>query len=213
MKLRALLIFLVFAVEHAHAGSAVEDFLNTLFSRSHQYVALGKILAAPPPGDTSVLYGQILRALQSPSLLEAARQRVAKQHPEATPGAVEIKVMRSNGSSIIRVAVVGDQMKYTRMILDALMDVWLDQEQAEMMASSRDCLAKLLHELADAENACMTAEEKRAARKPGTDAGEFEKAKARFEAARERLEKYDFNAELVSWNAVLERPMAAIPTR
>jgi hypothetical protein len=216
MKARLLAALFVLTSFQAHAGNAVEDFIKGLFARPRQYVALGKIMAAPPAEGAARYYATQLGTLQSPELLAAARARVAKAHPEVPAGSIEIRSMRSEGSMLLRVAGIGDGQIYTRLVLDALMDE-LMARQAAQAAGAKDSLMALLKELSVTEKECLAIQDKLAVAKVPEETAklrqDFDQAKARYEDVKGRFEKQDTFRELDQQMLIIERPVVAILTR
>lgn len=103
-----------------------------------EYLAVGKIVAGPRinlnetrndviqqatlPAD---FYGTQIEILTGGELRRRALDRVRSLHPEIKEIDVEIKVTQTRGSSILNVAGIGKEPKYTRLFLDALLDEYM----------------------------------------------------------------------------------------
>ena len=80
-----------------------------------------------PRGDaeTAHFYRTVIKTFESPALFRQARERVNALHPELEKSDVEIRAVRTNGSSIFNILATGNEPKYTKIFLDALVDEFL----------------------------------------------------------------------------------------
>ncbi len=101
--------------------------------KATEFIALGKLvigLQVTPSGkDTGVVqnmmpqdfYGTQIEIIESGELRRRALERVRGEHPELKEIDVEIRVTQTKGSSILNVAAVGEEPKFTRVFLDSLL--------------------------------------------------------------------------------------------
>jgi hypothetical protein len=138
MKRRSFLFVLLSTCWIPFSLAVVAVILQSLqiTGKKTQYYALGRIVAGqispslPNQGDGEVgelsktpdFYGTQMELLESGAIRVRALERMRKVHPDQTEIDVQIRVSRTNGSSILNVAAVGEEPKYTRQFLDALLD-------------------------------------------------------------------------------------------
>lgn len=70
-------------------------------------------------------YGTQMEILESGELRRRALERVRSLHPELKEIDVEIRVTQTKGSSILNVAAVGAEAKYTRVYLEGILDEYI----------------------------------------------------------------------------------------
>ena len=92
-----------------------------------QYIALGKIVESQlhvAIGSTAEteFFNQQIQILKSDELKVRTLKRVHGLHPEIEASKVKIAVTRAEGSFILKVAAIGEDQKYVRWYLDALLD-------------------------------------------------------------------------------------------
>lgn len=113
--------------------------------KATEYIALGKLVVGiqiNPSGKDAVVqnmmpqdfYGTQIEIIESGELRRRALERVRGEHPELTEKEVEIRVTQTKGSSILNVAGVGEEPKFTRIFLDSLL--------VEFIAFRRDMINK-----------------------------------------------------------------------
>lgn len=129
--------------------------------KATQYIALGKVVAGikvDPQGNgpDGVLnmqmalqdfYGTQIEILESGELKKRALERVRGLHPELKEVPVDIKVTQTKGSSILKIAAVGDEQKYTRVYLDALLDDYMAFRQEMIEKSVGTAINKVIEEV------------------------------------------------------------------
>ena len=105
--------------------------------KATEYYALGRVLAGlkvsvqngTGSGNEVIsntqaqdFYGTQIEILESGALRARALERVRSLHPELKEIDIEVRVNQTKGSAILNVAAVGEEPKYTRLYLDALLD-------------------------------------------------------------------------------------------
>lgn len=90
-------------------------------------VANGELQWQEQLGD---FYGTIIETIESAEMLRKARERVHALHPELKDHDVDIRVAQTKGSAIFNILATGDDPKYTRIYLDALLDEFISFRQA-----------------------------------------------------------------------------------
>ncbi|HEY1051279.1 MAG TPA: M56 family metallopeptidase [Prosthecobacter sp.] len=75
-------------------------------------------------------YGTIIETLESSEMKRRALERVKALQPKLETGDVEIRVAQSKGSGIFSVLATGEDAKFTRVFLDALLDEHLAFRQS-----------------------------------------------------------------------------------
>lgn len=108
-------------------------------SKPQEFRSLAKLVA----GGTLVLndgpnwieqrqdfYGTIIETLESAEMNRRALERVRALNPDIREVDVEIRVVQTKGSAIFNVLATGQEPKYTRVFLDALLDEFIAFRQA-----------------------------------------------------------------------------------
>jgi hypothetical protein len=98
-----------------------------------EYVALGKVVAGQKSGvdrflihiSSAEFYGTEMEIIMSGELRRRALERVRSLHPELKEINVRVRVFQTKGSSILNVMATGEEAKYTRIYLDALLDEYI----------------------------------------------------------------------------------------
>lgn len=134
--------------------------------KSTQYIALAKIAAGirvdaqgGPNGvidqqmATAEFYGTQIEILESGGLQERALERVRGVHPELKEVPVTIRVTQTKGSSILKIAALGEDQKYTRVYLDALLDAYLALRQEMVEKQVGTAMNKVIEEVLSHEKA------------------------------------------------------------
>ena len=130
--------------------------------KATQYIALGKVVAGvkvSPGGDNqsdsivnteiarSDFYGTQIEILESGELKRRALERVRGLHPELKEVPVDIRVTQTKGSSILKIAALGDEQKYTRVYLDALLDDYMAFRQEMVEKQVGNAMNKVIEEV------------------------------------------------------------------
>lgn len=100
------------------------------FSSLAKLVAGGRVVGAQQGAGSYLeyltdFYGTIIETIESSEMRRRALERVAALNPDLKESEVEIRVLQNRGSAIFNVAAVGDDQKYTRVYLDALLDEFM----------------------------------------------------------------------------------------
>jgi len=129
--------------------------------KATEYVALGKIVAglkvsAGKEGAGSDVvsnlmqaefYGTQIEILEGGELRRRALERVRSLHPELKEIDVEVRVTQTKGSSILNVAAVGEEAKYTRVYLDSLLDEYIAFRKEMIDKSVGTAMNKVIEEV------------------------------------------------------------------
>jgi hypothetical protein len=113
------------------------------------YVALGKIVVTPPlplasltPADVKEVNAEVyqtqIEILESRELGKRALERVRGLHPELKEIEVNIRATHHLDSSLVKVAALGREHKYTRVYLDALLDEYMAFREAVKAKGGND---------------------------------------------------------------------------
>jgi hypothetical protein len=97
-----------------------------------------------PEGD---VYGTQIEILESGELRRRALERVRSMNPELREIEVEIRVTQTKGSSILNVAAMGEDGKYTRIFLSALLDEYVAFRQELIEKSLGTAMNKIIEEV------------------------------------------------------------------
>jgi len=132
----------------------------SISTKTTEYMAVGKLEAGirvNPQGAngpryvedtmTSDFYGTQIEILESGELRRRALDRVRTLHPELHVIEVEIHVTQTKGSSILNVAAVGEEAKFTRVFLDALLDEFIAFRKDMMDRSVTNAMNKVIAEV------------------------------------------------------------------
>jgi hypothetical protein len=171
--------------------------------RATQYVALGKIVAGVkvnPRNESPLIdspqnndfYGTQIEILEGGDLKRRALERVRGLHPELKEVEVDIRVTQTRGSGILKVAAIGEEQKYTRVYLDALLDEYMAFRQEMVEKSVGTAMNKVIEEVLarekrvkqevqaldafqkDHDELLLTTEHERLAKSVSTERGELE---------------------------------------
>lgn len=118
-------------------GVAVQAMRIT--GKPQQYISLAKLVAGGRlvhPGAAGAtgfqykeyladFYGTIIETLESSEMRRRALDRVRALHPELKECDIYIEASQNKGSAIFSVRAFGSEPKYTRIILDALLDEFI----------------------------------------------------------------------------------------
>ncbi|MFZ4764153.1 MAG: polysaccharide biosynthesis tyrosine autokinase [Roseimicrobium sp.] len=127
--------------------------------KTTEYIAIGKIVAGlqvkigSREGEViserfvQDFYGTQIETLESGALRNHALERVRSLHPELKEIEVEISVTQTRGSSILNVAAVGAEAKYTRVYLDALLDEYIAFRKDMLEKSIGSTMNKVIEEV------------------------------------------------------------------
>jgi VIT1/CCC1 family predicted Fe2+/Mn2+ transporter len=175
MKRRSFLLALLWTcwIPFALAVVAVVFQSLRITGRTTQYYALGKILAGvkspgvsgDPRSDRNVanvsesqdFYGTVIEMLESSALRARALERVRALHPELKEIDVLTRVTQTKGSAILNVAAVGEEPKYTRIYLDALLDEYIAFRKEMIDKSVGTALLKVIEQVLTSEKRLKTA--------------------------------------------------------
>ncbi len=141
--------------------------------KATQYIALGKIVAnihvnadgQSCSGNAIIdselqrenFFGTQIEILESGALKHQALERVRGLHPELKEVEVAISVTQTKGSSILKVAAIGDEQKYTRVYLDALLDEYMAFRQEMVEKSVGNAMNKVIDEVLSRDQAVNVA--------------------------------------------------------
>ena len=83
-------------------------------------------------------YGTIIEILESTEMKRRALERVRALNPDLKEIDVDIRVAQIKGSAILNILVTGNEPKFTRIYLDALLDEFMgwQREMADRMEAS-----------------------------------------------------------------------------
>jgi polysaccharide biosynthesis transport protein len=126
--------------------------------KATEYIAIGKVvvgLQINADKEQSVVnytnlaefYGTQVEILESGELKRRALDRVRSLHPEIKEIDVEVKVTQTRGSSILTIAAVGEEAKYTRIYLDALLDEYMAFRKEMIEKSLGTTINKVIEEV------------------------------------------------------------------
>lgn len=129
--------------------------------KATQYYALGRIVAGVKVsvheggrgGETientmqQDFYGTQIEILESGALRARALERIRSLHPELKEIDVEVRVTQTKGSAILNVAAVGEEPKYTRLYLDALLDEYIAFRKEMIDKSVGTAMNKVIEEV------------------------------------------------------------------
>lgn len=94
-----------------------------------EYISLAKIVTSSPGTGFSAamddFYGTVIETLEGAEMRRRALDRIRALHPDLKECEVKAEVRQSKGSSIFNVIARGEEPKYTRVYLDALLDEFL----------------------------------------------------------------------------------------
>lgn len=76
------------------------------------------------------LYGTIMEVVESGDMKRRALERVRALHPELEDSDVQIRASRGKDSGTINILAVGEEPRYTRIFLDALLDEFMAFRQS-----------------------------------------------------------------------------------
>lgn len=130
MALRVIII-LAFAVLGASAGVCWQALHIT--GKPQAFRSMAKVVSArgmlPDKGDDATAladhYGTIIETLESAEMKRRTLERVRALNPDLKEIDVAIRVVQSKGSAIFNVLASGNEPKYTRIYLDALLDEFM----------------------------------------------------------------------------------------
>lgn len=91
-------------------------------------------------------YGTIIETLESSEMKRRALARVQALEPKLKPSQVEIRVAQSKGSAIFSVLATGEDPKFTRTFLDALLDEFIGFRQSIREQSQGKAVKTVLEE-------------------------------------------------------------------
>lgn len=124
-----------------------------------EFFALGKVLVGanvvnPDPNKQVVsnqmgneVYGTQIEIIESNELRRRALERVRGMYPELKDADVEIRVTQTKGSSILNVAGVGEDGKYTRIFLGALLDEYVAFRKEMIDKSLSSAMNRVIEEV------------------------------------------------------------------
>ncbi len=124
-----------------------------------EFFAVGKVLVGantvnPDPKNqvitnqqTADIYGTQMEILESGELRRRALERVRSMNPELKEIDIEIRVTQTKGSSILNVAAVGEDGKYTRIFLSALLDEYVAFRKEMIEKSLGSAMNKVIEEV------------------------------------------------------------------
>ncbi|MCE9520643.1 MAG: polysaccharide biosynthesis tyrosine autokinase [Verrucomicrobia bacterium] len=96
---------------------------------------------------TGDIYGTQIEIIESNELRRRALERVRSMNPELKEIDVEIRVSQTKGSSILNVAGVGEDGKYTRLFLSALLDEYVAFRKEMIEKSLGSAMNKVIEEV------------------------------------------------------------------
>lgn len=132
--------------------------------KATEYIALGKLVVGiqiNPSGKDIVVqnmmpqdfYGTQIEIIESGELRRRALERVRGEHPELNEKEVEIRVTQTKGSSILNVAGVGEEPKFTRIFLDSLLVEFIAFRREMIDKSVGTAMNKVIEEVLSREKA------------------------------------------------------------
>ncbi|MEI6535469.1 MAG: hypothetical protein WCN98_09030, partial [Verrucomicrobiaceae bacterium] len=132
--------------------------------KATEFIALGKLvigLQVNPSGQSNVVqqmmpqdfYGTQIEILEGGELRRRALERVRGEHPELKEIDVEIRVTQTKGSSILNVAGVGEEPKFTRIFLDSLLVEFIAFRREMIEKSVGTAMNKVIEEVLSREKA------------------------------------------------------------
>lgn len=139
--------------------------------KTTEYIAIGRIMAGMQVqlGDKGNVfenrflqdfYGTQIEMLESGRLRNNALGRVRSLHPELREIEVDIRVTQTKGSSILNVAAVGEEAKYTRVYLDAVLDEYIAMRKEMFDNSVNGTMNKVIEEVLSREKIVQKSKEK-----------------------------------------------------
>jgi hypothetical protein len=75
--------------------------------------------------NTLDVYGVFTETLESPEMLQKAKERVRALHPDLKESQAEIEVRQLKGSSVLNVLATGSDPRFTQIILNAILDEFM----------------------------------------------------------------------------------------
>ena len=86
-------------------------------------------------------YGTIIETIESAEMKRRALDRVRALNPDVKDSDVEIRMAQTKGSAIFNILATGSEPKYTKIILDALLDEFIAFRQSiREQAQGKVCL-------------------------------------------------------------------------
>ncbi len=127
----ALIVLMIFSLLLLAVASTKLEFKSrppTYMSQA-KLVAGGRIVANEGgvnwQEQMTDFYGTIIETLESAEMKKRALGRVHALHPDLKDSNVDIRVSQTQGSAIFNVFAVGSEPKFTKMLLDALIDEFI----------------------------------------------------------------------------------------
>ncbi|RBP41181.1 capsular exopolysaccharide synthesis family protein [Roseimicrobium gellanilyticum] len=131
----------------------------TVTSSPQEYIAVGKLhvgtkidVSGSSGGTMSSMfltdfYGTQIELLESSSLRNKAKERVAMAHPELKEIEVDIQVTQTKGSSILNVTAIGTEEKYTQALLNELLSEYIAFRKKMIDDSVGGTVGKVIQEV------------------------------------------------------------------
>lgn len=91
-------------------------------------------------------YGTIIETLESSEMKRRAHERVKALHPDMNGGEIEIQVAQTKGTAIFNVLATGEEPKFAKAFLDALLDEFIAWQQSIREQLSGRAVQALLKE-------------------------------------------------------------------
>lgn len=197
-----------------------------------KFVAVGKVICGGltksiPASDSgksvstlAELVATHIEIIQSQELRRRALERLRAMHPELKDSDVEIRAAQTKGAAIITVTGVGEDGKYTRVFVNALLDEYVALNKEFIGQSLSYDANKIIGEVVVREKQVEELSSKLSdATKSGKNSIEIEKIKEEYNRAKENmqhwtraLDKLDGKDFFVSV-AILERAVSAVESR
>lgn len=162
-------------------------------------------------------YGTILETVESAEMSRRALERVRALNPEYKDKEcdVAIRAVQNKGSGIINILATGDEPKYTRLFLDALLDEYISFRQSIREQAQGKVLQHFLNEVVSKQKAMEDSMEKlKAARAQGVDTlsvrSDLERQVGRLNAQRNQRDDIRFKLRTMKDDDAGRGPMQAL---
>lgn len=105
--------------------------------KPQEFRSMAKLVAAYPRkdfqyefSDNNDFYGTVIETIESADMKRRALERVRALHPELKEIEVQVRVTMTRGSGVFNVLAVGDEPRYTKIFLDALLEEFISFRQS-----------------------------------------------------------------------------------
>ena len=191
VRVVCVILTLVCVIAGAWAGITLSALSIT--AQPQQFRSLAKLVAGGPQMESGGMqwkeqlqdfYGTIIETVESPEMVQKARERVHALNPDLKDSDVSIVVRQTKGSAIFNILATGSEPKYTQIFLNALLDEFIAFRQIIREQAQGKVLSVFLQEVVNKQKTMEEALEAQQA--AGRDAANVI-AKIELERLKERL--------------------------